>query len=337
MKVQKVYSVIMTSVLAIGLLAGCGSSSSQPASEAPKGSEPAANAPAKDSFVIGAAMPVFDDKWLTYLYDAINQYDKEHDDVEVKMVDAKNDSGKQLSQVETFVSQGVDAIIINPVDTSAAGPMVDVASKANIPVVVVNRMPDDATLKKIYAYVGSDSIKAGTMQMEEVAKLLGGKGNVAIMTGELGSESQVKRTQGNKDVIAKNPDMKMLREQTAMYQRAEGMKLMENWIQSGDQLNAIVANNDEMAIGAIMALEAAGTLNGMVIAGIDGTPDALEYIKAGKLSISTFQDPVGQGKGAIETAVKAAKGEKLESNIIDVPFELITKDNVETYIKKWQQ
>lgn len=335
MKVQKMFSVIMTSVLTIGLLAGCGSSS-QPANEAPK--EPAAETPAaKDSIVIGAAMPVFDDKWLTYLYDAINKYDEENNDVEVKMVDAKNDSGKQLSQVETFVSQGVDAIIINPVDTSAVGPMVDAANKANVPVIVVNRMPDDATLQKIYAYVGSDSIKAGTMQMEEVAKLLGGKGNVAIMTGELGSESQIKRTQGNKDIIAKNPDIKMVREQTAMYQRAEGMKLMENWIQSGDQLNAIVANNDEMAIGAIMALEAAGKRNGVVIAGIDGTPDALEYIKAGKLNISTFQDPVGQGKGAIEAAVKAAKGEKLESNIIDVPFELITKENVETYIKKWQQ
>ncbi len=332
MKLQKMFSMVMTSVLAVGLLAGCGSSSSQPASEAPKG-----DAAAKDSLVIGAAMPVFDDKWLTYLYDAIKKYDEEHADVEVKMVDAKNDSGKQLSQVETFISQGVDAIIINPVDTSAAGPMVDAANKANIPVVIVNRMPDEATVQKIYAYVGSESTQAGTMQMEEVVKLLGGKGNIAIMTGELGSESQIKRTQGNKDVVAKNPDIKILREQTGMYQRSEGMKVMENWIQSGDQLNAIVANNDEMAIGAIMALEAAGKLDGVVIAGIDGTLDALEFVKAGKLSISAFQDPVGQGKGAIEAAVKAAKGEKLDSNIVNIPFELITKDNVDTYIQKWQQ
>jgi inositol transport system substrate-binding protein len=333
MKLKKIFSVIMTSVLTISLLAGCGSSS-QPTSEASKEKEAAAG---KDSIVIGAAMPVFDDKWLTYLYDAIKKYDEEHDDVEVKMVDAKNDSGKQLSQVETFVSQGVDAIIINPVDTSAVGPMVDVANNANVPVVVVNRMPDEAVISKIYAYVGSESTQAGTMQMEEVAKLLGGKGNVAIMTGELGSESQVKRTKGNKDILAKNPGMKLVREQTAMYQRAEGMKLMENWIQSGDKLDAVVANNDEMAIGAIMALEAAGKLNGVVIAGIDGTPDALEYVKSGKLSVSAFQDPVGQGKGAVEVAVKAAKGEKLDNKIVNVPFELIKKDNVETYIKKWQQ
>src|SRR5690606_30848149 len=100
MKLKKMFSMIMTSALTIGLLAGCGSSSSQPASEAPKEQESAS--PTKESLVIGAAMPVFDDKWLTYLYDAINIYDKEHDDVEVSMVDAKNDSGKQLSQVETF-------------------------------------------------------------------------------------------------------------------------------------------------------------------------------------------------------------------------------------------
>ncbi|MEW9672250.1 sugar ABC transporter substrate-binding protein [Ammoniphilus sp. 3BR4] len=335
MKVQKMFSMILTSALTIGLLAGCGSSSSEPASEAPKTDQAAA----KDSIVIGAAMPVFDDKWLTYLYDEINKYDKEHDDVEVKMVDAKNDSGKQLSQVETFVAQGVDAIIINPVDTSAVGPMVDAANAANVPVVIVNRMPGDDVLSKIYAYVGSESTQAGTMQMEKVVELLGGKGNVAILTGELGSESQIKRTQGNKDILAKNPDIKLVREQTAMYQRAEGMKVMENWIQSGDQLNAIVANNDEMAIGAIMALEAAGKLDGVVVAGIDGTPDALEYVKSGKLNVSAFQDPMGQGKGAIEAAVKAAKGEKLEGaegNIVNVPFELITKENVETYIQKWQ-
>ncbi|MEW9673854.1 sugar ABC transporter substrate-binding protein [Ammoniphilus sp. 3BR4] len=335
MRVKKMLSMILTSALTVGLLAGCGSSS-QPTNEAPKEQ---AETPADGSIVVGAAMPVFDDKWLTYLYDAINNYDKEHDEVEVKMVDAKNDSGKQLSQVETFIAQGVDAIIIGPVDTSAVGPMVDAANKANIPVVLVNRMPDDAVLQKIYAYVGSDSKLAGTIQMEEVTKLLGGKGNVAILTGELGSDSQIKRTEGNKEIIDKNPDMKLLREQTALYQRAEGMKVMENWIQSGDQIDAIVANNDEMAIGAMMALEAAGQLEGKVIAGIDGTPDALEYIKAGKLSASAFQDPVGQGKGAIEAAIKAAKGEKLEggSNIIDVPFQLITKDNVDTYIQKWQQ
>jgi len=311
----------MILVFVFGFLTGCGVQADQD----------------KNKIVIGAAMPTFDDKWLSYLYDAIQQYDQEHKEVEVKMVDAKNDSSKQLTQVETFLAEGVDAIIIVPVDTSAVRPMADEANDAGVPVVVVNRMPTPEVLDKIYAYVGSESIQSGKMQMEKVAEMLGGKGNVAIMTGELGSESQVKRTEGNKQVIKKYPGMKIVREGTANYQRAEGIKLMENWIQSGEKIDAVVANNDEMAIGSIMALEAAGKLNDVVVAGIDGTPDALEYVRAGKLKVTVFQDPVGQGEGAIETAVKAAKGVKLDSKFVWVPYELITKENVEKYEKKWKQ
>lgn len=285
--------------------------------------------------VIGAAMPVFDDKWLSYLYDSMKAAAKDKD-VDLKMVDAKNDSGKQLSQVETFITQGVDAIIINPVDTSAVGPMLDAAKDANIPVVVVNRMPSKDDMKKTYAFVGSESIQSGTMQMEKVAEMLGGKGNVAIMTGELGAEAQIKRTEGNKNVVKKNPDMKVVREATGNWQRSEGMKLMENWIQSGDKINAVVANNDEMAIGAIMALEAAGKLNNVIVAGIDGTPDALDYVKSGKLKVSAFQDPMGQGSKSVETAIQAAKGEKLADKNVWVPFELITQENVDTFIEKWK-
>ncbi|WP_342045411.1 sugar ABC transporter substrate-binding protein [Bacillus sp. OTU530] len=285
--------------------------------------------------VIGAAMPVFDDKWLSYLYDAMKAAAKDKD-VDLKMVDAKNDSGKQLSQVETFITQGVDAIIINPVDTSAVTPMLDAAKDANIPVIVVNRMPSKNDMKNIYAFVGSESIQSGTMQMEKIAEMLGGKGNVAIMTGELGAEAQIKRTEGNKNVVKKNPDMKIVREATGNWQRSEGMKLMENWIQSGDKINALVANNDEMAIGAIMALEAAGKLNDVIVAGIDGTPDALEYVKSGKLKVSAFQDPMGQGSKAVETAIQAAKGEKLADKNVWVPFELITQENVDTFIEKWK-
>jgi inositol transport system substrate-binding protein len=323
---KKTMSMIMMSILLLGLLTACGSESSGADGEKKE-----------DGIVIGAAMPVFDDKWLSYLYDGIKEYDKEHDELEVNMVDAKNDAGKQFSQVETFIVQQVDAIIINPVETDAVGPMVDAANEAGIPVVVVNRMPDEETMEKIYAYVGSESVEAGTIQMEKVAEMLGGKGNVGILNGTLGQESVVNRTKGNKDVLEKNPDMKLLREQTGDYQRAQGMTVMENWIQAGDEFDAIVANNDEMAIGAIMALEAAGKRGDIIVAGIDGTIDALEYVKDGKLDVTAFQDAYGQGKGAIETAVKAVKGEEVENKFINIPFELVTQENVDEYIAKWEK
>lgn len=327
MKVKKTMISMIISVLIVALLTACGSETTGDSGGSSK----------EDNITIGAAMPVFDDKWLSYLYDGIKEYDEANDHVEVKMVDAKNDAGKQFSQVETFIVQQVDAILINPVETDAVGPMVDAANEAGIPVVVVNRMPDEATMEKIYAYVGSESVEAGTIQMEKVVDLLGGKGNVGILNGTLGQESVVNRTKGNKDVLEKNPDMKLVREQTGDYQRALGMTVMENWIQAGDEFDAIVANNDEMAIGAIMALEAAGKRGDIIVAGIDGTIDALEYVKDGKLNVTAFQDAYGQGKGAIETAMKAVEGEKLENKFINIPFELVTQENVDEYIAKWEK
>lgn len=344
MRKKKLWVITLSLILIGALLTACGSSnggSASGSSSSPSPSQASGSAgsaePEKKTLKIGAAMPIFDDKWLSYLYDAIKAADAADDSVEVIMVDAKNDNGTQLTQMETFVSQKVDAIILVPVQTEAVDPMLEAAKAANIPVVVVNRKPNESALKDIYAYVGSESIVAGTIQMEKVAELLGGKGNVAIMNGQLGQEASVKRTQGNKDVIAKYPDIKIVREATANWQRSEGMTLMENWIQSGERIDAVVANNDEMAIGAIMALEAAGKLDQTIVAGVDGTIDALEYIKAGKLKVSAFQDPVGQGTVGLQTAIKAARGEKIENKMIDVPFEIITQENVDVYFKKWGQ
>ncbi|WP_199425840.1 sugar ABC transporter substrate-binding protein [Thermaerobacillus caldiproteolyticus] len=283
--------------------------------------------------VIGAALPDFDDKWLSYLQDGMKEYEKTQKDVEVIYVDAMNDASKQLSQVENFVQQKVDAIVLIPVDTVSAPEMVDKADQANIPIVVVNRIFDG--VEKATAYVGSESIKSGLIQMEEVAKILNGKGNIAIMNGQMGHEAQIKRTEGNEQIIKKNPGMKVVLEGTAEWDRAKGMSLMENWLQSGKKIDAVVANNDEMAIGAIMALEDAGKLDDVVVAGIDATPDALDYVKSGKLKVTVFQNAKGQGQVGLETAVKAAKGEKVEK-FNWIPYELVTKDNVEEYIKKWK-
>ncbi|WNS81407.1 sugar ABC transporter substrate-binding protein [Domibacillus sp. DTU_2020_1001157_1_SI_ALB_TIR_016] len=287
----------------------------------------------EEKLKIGVALPDFDDKWLSYLQDGMTDYEKKAGDIEGVYVDAMNDAAKQMSQVETFISQGVDAIAIVPVDTESVGTIVDMANAAEIPIVVVNRTYKD--IEDATAFVGGNSIDSGIMQMEEVAKLLGGKGNIAIMNGIPGHEAEIKRTEGNKQIIDKNPGMKVVLEKNADFDRAKGMTLMENWLQSGKKIDAVVANNDEMAIGAIMALEAAGKLEEVTVAGIDGTPDALEYVKSGKLKVSVFQDAAGQGSKGLEIAAKAAKGEEVEK-MNYIPFELITPENVETFEKKWQ-
>jgi inositol transport system substrate-binding protein len=214
------------------------------------------------------------------------------------------------------------------VDVTAAQPFVQRCREAGIPLVGVNRPFEGCDV-----YIGGDSLQSGVVQMEEVAWMLNYRGKIGILMGVLGHEAQIKRTQGNEMVVAKYPDMEIVVKDTGNWDRAKGMEIAENWIQSGIELDAIVSNNDEMAIGAIRALEAAGKLDKVIVAGIDATPDALKYVKEGKLKVTVFQDPFKQGGGAVEAAVKLVRGEPVESKLI--PYELVTAKNVDQYIKLW--
>jgi inositol transport system substrate-binding protein len=285
---------------------------------------------AGDKKVVGVALSSVSDIFRTYVYDAMQEEAGKYPEFEFNFSDAQEDSAKQMSQIENFISRGVDAIILMPVDTVLAPDIVTRAKDADIPLVVVNQTFDgveDAT-----AFIGSSSLESGLMQMEEVAKQLDGKGNVAIMNGTLGHEAQIKRTEGNMQIIEQHPDMQIVLEGTANWSRPEGMKLMENWLQSGKKVDAVVANNDEMAIGALLAIEAAGKLDQIVVAGIDATPDALDYLQEGKLEVTVFQDAKGQGAKAVETAVKAANGEETES--ASIPFKLVNEENVEDFLQE---
>ncbi|PLR87762.1 MULTISPECIES: sugar ABC transporter substrate-binding protein [Bacillus] len=282
---------------------------------------------AGDKKVIGISLQNFSDEFRTYMIDAMKEEEKNHPDFKFMYSDAQNDSAKQMNQIENFIAQKVDAIIFTPVDTVAAVDILARVNEAGIPIIVSNQTFDgveDAT-----AYVGSESIESGLLQMEKVAKLLDGKGNIAIMHGQMGHEAEIMRTDGNKEIIAKNPGMKVVLEDTAEWNREKGLTLMENWLHSGKKIDAVVANNDEMAIGAIMALEADGKLDEVIVAGVDATPAALEFMQSDKLEVTVFQDAIGQGVGSIQTAVKAANGEPVEDVI--VPYKLVTPDNVEEY------
>ena len=136
-----------------------------------------------------------------------------------------------------------------------------------------------------------------------------GKGNAAIMLGELASNATQERTQGNKEVIAKYPDIKVVQEQTANYQRNQAIDLMNNWITNGVKFDAVAANNDEMAIGAIFAMQQAGVdPKTKCVGGIDATADALDQMKKGNLAVTVFQAAKGQGRGAIDATGDARRG-----------------------------
>ncbi len=281
---------------------------------------------------IGVSMSQFDDTWLTYLRESMDSKAKSYPDgVTLQFEDARSDVVKQLSQVESFISQKVDAIVVNPVDTAATRKITEAAVKAGIPLVYVNRRPDDLKLPKGVVTVASNDLEAGQMQMQYLADKMGGKGEIVILLGDLANNSTTNRTKGVKEVLAKYPNIKIEQEQTGIWSRDKGMTLVNDWLTQGRKFDAVVSNNDEMAIGAAMALQQAGVDKGSVlIGGVDGTPDGLNAIKKGNMAVSVFQDAKGQADGSIDTAVKMAKNEAVEQNVW-VPYRLITPENVDTF------
>ena len=280
-------------------------------------------------------MMAFDDLFLTNLREAMAAKGKEAG-VKFQFEDGQRDIGKQLSQIQNFIAQKVDAIVVNPVDSSATAQMTKLIQDAGIPLVYVNIPPlEELKPGEPVVYVGSDEIVAGKLEGEGIAKLLNGKGNVVIMMGAPASQASVMRTEGAEKVFAEHPGIKVVGKQTANWQRNEAIDLMNNWLVAGTPIDAVCANNDEMAIGAIIALQQAGKdPKKIFVGGVDATRDALGEMEKGNLAVTVFQDAKGQGKAVVESVQKLIKKEKFESPYVYVPFESVTQENYKDYLKK---
>lgn len=281
---------------------------------------------------VGISLPSFDNTFQLYLMDAIKKHAASLEQkVDLTFVDAKNDSAMQLNQVENFITQGVDAIIVVTTSAEATGPMSNAALSEGIPLVYLNARP--AEVPDGLHYVGSQEKVAGNLQMEYVSEKLGEKGNVAILMGDLVHEASYRRTDGVKEIADKYPDIKIIKEQTGKWERALGMSVTENWLNSRDKIDAIIANNDEMAIGAIKALEGANLLGKVLVLGVDATDDGIAELEKGNLSATVFQDAVGQGSSALDVALKVVNGEEVEKDTW-IPFKLVTLENYKEIMKK---
>ena len=287
------------------------------------------------AYRIGVSIARVDDNFMTYVRTGLEAAAK-HQDVQIQFEDAQGDVVRQLNQVEGFLNQKVDAVIVLPVDTAATANITRAAVAAKTPLVYVNRHPDERTLPEGVVTVASNDIEAGQLQMRYLAQKLGGKGNVAIIMGDLAQNATHDRTEGVKQVLKDFPGIKVVEQQSAEWQRSKGMDLTSNWLLAGTAFNAIVANNDEMAIGAAMALQQAGKAKGEIaIVGIDGLPDGLAAIKRGLLAGSVFQDPKAQAAQAVQAAVRMIKGERVDAQVW-VPFELITPEQVGVFEQRYK-
>lgn len=293
--------------------------------------------PAAFAVQVGVSIAQMDDVFLSRLRGYVLDKSKTYPDMKVQFEDAQGAVDKQLSQVQNFINGKVDVIIVNPVDTQGTKNITAAARKAGIPLIYLNRMPSDSDMGRGISYIGSDEVEAGRLQMGYLADLVKDRKqvNVAIMKGLLSNDATRFRTQGAKEVIARHPNMKVTHEDTAKWTREDGMNLMNNWILTGDKIDILAANADEMAIGAAMAIKSNGLTPGkdILVGGTDGGPNGLQAMKSGLLAVTVFQDAKSQAYGAVDMAAKAAKGEHIE-DIQFVPFLLVTPENYTQFINR---
>lgn len=290
---------------------------------------------AQDTFKIGYSCNNFNDTFQTFIEDHARAFAEENG-IEYTYADAGEDILKQQDQIKAFIAEGVDAIVVVPVDTSATEPIIDITKEAGIPVVFVNRNPfSEIAVEDIPEngyYVGSESIDAGLFQAEYLVELLGTEEPVgyAILVGLLSNEAAVARTEGNKQILDEYSNYTLLAEKNGDWQRDQGLTITENWLTAyGAELKAILANNDEMALGALEALEANGRED-VIVMGVDLIDDAKTAILDGRLDASVLQDAKGQGEGAMKIALDILSGEEVEK-LTMIPYVLVTPETIDQY------
>ncbi|MDU5228915.1 MAG: D-ribose ABC transporter substrate-binding protein [Anaerococcus sp.] len=237
------------------------------------------------------------------------------DDAETVISDAQNDSSTQSNQVEDLITQGVDLIIINPVDSTAIASSVEKANEANIPVICVDRGTDSG---EIVSFIASNNVEGGKLAGEYILEKVGENAEVVQLEGIPGASSTRERGEGFKE--ATDGKIDLVASQTANFDRAEGLTVMENLLQAHPDVKAVFCQNDEMALGASEAIKTSG--KDIVVVGFDGNEDAISAVEDGSLSATVAQKPKEMGKLAIETAIKYLKGETVDEQV-DSPLELV--------------
>lgn len=331
------------------VMTGCSSSSSTSSTSSPSSNGNSSTSSAK--LKIGVSVATSQEAVYKFMEKAMDD-NKDKDGVDLKWISANNDASKQLADVENLISQKVDVIILHAVNTGTAANIVKKAADANIPVIAMDRLPDNA---KVTAYVTADSKKVGETQAEFILKQINNKGNVAILEGEAGNSVAKLITEGNKEVLSKDPDVKIVADQPHQaWARDKAMATVENLIAKGEKIDAILANNSGMAMGAVQALKAKGLIDKVAVIGSDADKDASQSILKGELRGDIDKKPYELGLGAYKIAVAVAKHQDWKTAVTDLgtvastdngsagqvdelltPIKLIDKSNVRDMEERW--
>lgn len=270
------------------------------------------------AYTIGLSLSTLNNPFFVELRNGAQNKAKELG-VKLIVVDAQDKPSKQINDIEDLIQKKVDLIIINPTDSSAIVPAIESANKAKIPVITVDRGASGGT---VVAHIASDNVLGGRMAADFIAQALKGKGKVVMLIGIPGTSAARDRGAGFEAQLKKYPGIQLVAKQTANFNRAEGLKVMENLLQAYPDIDAVFAQNDEMALGAIEAIKAAKKLGKIIVVGFDAIPDALEAVKKGEMAATVAQQPGLMGELAVEKAVDYLKTKTV---YIPVDLKLVTK------------
>ncbi|CEO12650.1 ribose ABC transporter substrate-binding protein [[Clostridium] sordellii] len=296
---KKFLSIILTIVLASFMLVGC-------------------NQTDKKTKKIGLIVSTLNNPFFVDLKKGVEKESKELG-YEVVVLDSQNDPAKEVSNMEDITVKDVDLVLLNPVDSDSAVASVMIANNANLPVMTVDRVSNGG---KVLSHIASDNIAGGDMAAKFLIDKLGNKGNIVELEGIAGSSATRDRGKGFEDGI-KGSNLKIIAKQSADFDRTKGLSVMENIIQSKGDINAVFAQNDEMALGASKALEDAN-MNNVLVVGFDATDDAVDAVKKGTMAATVAQQPILIGETAVKVANKYLNGEKVD-DFIPVELQLVTK------------
>lgn len=312
---KSLFKGLFLALIASVFMAGCSLDQTSKGSD-----ESSKNSGSTDEKVkIGLSISTLNNPFFVTLKEGAEKKAKE-EGIDITTVDAQNDPAKQVSDVEDLIQKGIDVLLINPTDSAAITAAIESANNAGIPVITVDRSAEGG---EVVAHIASDNTAGGKMAGEYLAEALGGSGKVIELEGIPGSSAARERGKGFNEAIATTSGIEVVAKQPANFDRSQGLSVMENLLQSNKDIQAVFAHNDEMALGAVEALKAAG-LENVIVVGFDATDDAVKAVEEGTMAATVAQKPDLIGQQAVDTAIQVKKGTKVEK-FIPVELELIKK------------
>jgi len=329
-KMKLVGTILTMTCIASLVLTGCGSkANTTPDPATTETPTEAAATDTKDGYVIGLSMNTQTNPFFVDVKDGVQKAADEHG-ITLYITDAQDDPSIQMKDIENLITKKPDAIIIDTCDSDAIVASVEACNEAGIPVFTMDRQSNGGD---VISHIGYDAIKSGKIAGQYLVDTLGGKGKIVEIQGIMGTNVAQNRSTGFNEIISANPDMEIVSTQVADFDRAKAMSVMENILQANPEIDGLYAANDEMLLGALEAIDAAGRLDEITMIGCDAIDDTIEAIKAGKVEATIAEPPFFLGKAILNTAFDYLEGKTVEKSII-LDNSLVTKDNVDTLVTK---